>query len=405
MRESSVTGAGLVPSAAELIRVTDQPGRREFWCAERAHARALAVGRARALGPGWTIVHDPGPRPHYHLARVARRSDGRLARRRVGTRFFYGGPRPRHPHPAHGRRATTALLPGGAVTVSPEVDEAWRAAEEERENAGPAPDPVQQLRTALAARRWPQAITAAHALGTRDENALTDLVFSAAHPERRGRPIAPHERALAQEWRRIRDALVRPELRRLSASTATGSPPVLAGTRSTTWLRRAWAEHLGEKTVRMVPLRLFGLSSTPVHPYTVDAWRAMERALSATGYRPRSVWNYNNRPITGGSAPSLHAYGIATDVDPRCNPYRVTPGGPPVRFSARPTQEQRCADVAAGLADTAFTPDQVAAVEAISTVDGLQAIAWGGRWRSVKDAMHFQVNVSPDELRRGLRAG
>ncbi len=404
MRQPSVTGAGPVPPAAEWIRVTDQPGRRDYWCAERPHARALALGRARRLGPGWTVVHDAGPRPHYHLARVAPRPDGRLARRRVGARFFYGGPRPRQTHSAPGRPATTALFPAGAVTVSPEVDEAWRAAEDERENAGPAPSVDHQLRTALAARRWPQAIAAAHALGTRDENALTDLVFSAAHPERRGRPIAPHERAPAQEWRRIRDDLVRPELRRLSASTPTGSPPALAGTRSTTWLRRAWAEHLGEKTVRMVPLRLFGLPATPVHPYTVDAWRALERALRATGYRPRSVWNYNNRPITGGSAPSLHAYGIATDIDPRCNPYRVTPGEPPVRFSSRLTQEQRCADVAAGLADTAFTPEQVAAVETISTVDGLQTIAWGGRWRSVKDAMHFQVNVGPDELRRGLRA-
>lgn len=403
MRQPSATAAGPVPPAATWIRVSDQPGRRDFWCADRSHARALAVGRARVLGPGWTVVHDIGPRPHYHLARVARRPDGRLARRRVGARFFYGGPRSRHPHPAHGRPATTALLPVGAVAVSPEVDDAWRAAEDERENAGPTPGLDHQLRTALAARRWPQAINAAYALGTRDENTLTDLVFSAAHPERQGRPIAAHERALAQEWRRIRDALVRPELRRLSASAPPGSPSVLPVARSSTWLRRAWAEHLGEKTVRMVPLRLFGLPPTPVHPYTVGAWRAMERALSAADYRPRSVWNYNNRPITGGSAPSLHAYGIATDVDPRCNPYRVTPGEPPVRFSTKPTQEQRCADVAAGLADTAFTPEQVAAVEAVSTVDGLQVIAWGGRWRSVKDAMHFQVNVSPDELRRGLR--
>jgi hypothetical protein len=289
------------------------------------------------------------------------------------------------------------------MTVSPEVDEAWEAATDERESQGPAPGLDQQLRTALAERRWPQAITAAFALGTRDENALTDLVFSAVHPERRGRPIAPHEKSLAQEWRRIRDTVVRPTVRGLSPSGPGGPPVVVPVARSTTWLRRAWAEHLGEKTVRMVPLRLFGLPPTPVHPYTVDAWRALERALTAGGYRPHSVWNYNNRPITGGSAPSLHAYGIATDIDPDCNPYRVTPGELPVRFSAEPTQQRRCADVEARLADTAFTPAQVGAVEAIRTVDGLQVMTWGGRWRSVKDAMHFQINVSPDELRRGLR--
>ncbi|WP_176832290.1 M15 family metallopeptidase [Geodermatophilus sp. DSM 45219] len=287
--------------------------------------------------------------------------------------------------------------------MPPEADAAWEAAQEERERRGPAPGLDQQVRTALAQRRWPQAIAGAIALGTRDENALTDLVFSAAHPERRGRPIAPHERSLAQEWKRIRDGLVRPALQAAYSPGPVGPPAAVPVVRSTTWLRRAWAEHLGGKTVPMVPLRLFGLPATPVHPYTVDAWRALERALTATGYRPRSVWNFNNRSITGGSAPSLHAYGIATDIDPPCNPYRVTPDQPLVRFSTQPTQEQRCAEVRARLADTAFIPRQVAVVEAITTVDGLQAITWGGRWRSVKDAMHFQINVSPEELRRGLR--
>ncbi|SNS96089.1 D-alanyl-D-alanine carboxypeptidase [Geodermatophilus saharensis] len=376
-------------------RVVDGRDRQDLWCASRAHARALAVRRARALGPGWTVVHDARPRPHFHLARVTRRADGRLARRRAGARYFYGGSR---------GRGAAGLLPA-ATAVPPERDAAWEAAAEERETQGPAPGPDQQLRAALAARRWPEAIAAAFALGTRDENALTDLVFTALHPERRGTPIARHETALAQEWRRIRDGVVRPALHRLFAAGPAGPPAATRVARSTTWLRRAWAEHLAEKTVRMVPLQLFGLRATPVHPYTVDAWRALERALTATGYRPRSVWNYVNRPITGGSGPSLHAYGIATDIDPSCNPYRVTPDRPVVRFSAQPTQDQRCAEVKAGRADTAFTPQQVAAVEAITTVDGLPVLAWGGRWRSVKDAMHFQVNVSPDELRRGLRGG
>lgn len=181
------------------------------------------------------------------------------------------------------------------------------------------------------------------------------------------------------------------------------APAVRGGLRSTTWLRRAWTGHAGEKTARMVPLRLLGRPPTPVHPYTVDAWRAMERALTATGYRPHSVWNYSYRQITAGTGLSLHAYGLATDIDPDCNPFRLTPRQPVIRFSPKPDQEQRCADVKAQLADTAFTPEQVAAVEAITTLDGLQVIAWGGRWRSIKDAMHFQINLSPEELRRGLR--
>lgn len=51
----------------------------------------------------------------------------------------------------------------------------------------------------------------------------------------------------------------------------------------------------------------------------------------------------------------------------------------------------------------ASPPDQVAAVEAIRTVDGHQVFAWGGRWRTTKDTMHFQINVTPDELARGIR--
>jgi Uncharacterized protein conserved in bacteria (DUF2272) len=41
-------------------------------------------------------------------------------------------------------------------------------------------------------------------------------------------------------------------------------------------------------------------------------------------------------------------------------------------------------------------------VESIRTVDGHQVFAWGGRWTDRKDTMHFQINVTPEELRRGL---
>ena len=41
-------------------------------------------------------------------------------------------------------------------------------------------------------------------------------------------------------------------------------------------------------------------------------------------------------------------------------------------------------------------------MEAIRTVDGLQVFGWGGRWRSSHDAMHFEIRLTPAELRRGL---
>ncbi len=60
------------------------------------------------------------------------------------------------------------------------------------------------------------AVQAAIAAGNRNENRLSDLIFFRRHPERNGRLIQrsePNFRALSQEWLRIRDQLVRPELR------------------------------------------------------------------------------------------------------------------------------------------------------------------------------------------------
>ena len=170
-------------------------------------------------------------------------------------------------------------------------------------------------------------------------------------------------------------------------------------------LRAAWRGYeCAEK--RMVPLRLFGKWTTPVNPATVDAWRALEHALVTAGYPVHRAWVYICRKITGKQTPSLHAYGLAIDIDhkdPTCNVHRGTPDGRRVRFSAAASKENRCRDVRDDKADTSFTPNQVAAVEAIRTVDGHQVFAWGGRWQMSKDTMHFQINVTPQELARGLR--
>jgi hypothetical protein len=296
---------------------------------------------------------------------------------------------------------TAAAVGSGRFPYPAEADAAWAAAEYEREHVGPAPGPSRQLRTALAQRRWSQAVQAAVGLGTRDVNTLTDMIFFELHPERRGTRIARQETSLAREWLRIRDGIVRPTLRTLSLGGAPAGPPATA--RDTEWLRRAWAEHLGGKSQPIVSIRLFGLRRpTQVNPLTVGAWQAVERALTANGYQASRVENFNVRPITGGKGWSLHSYGIATDIDPECNPFRKTPDKRTVRWSTASTQEGRCADVRAERADTSFTRQQIDAVESISTVDGLQVITWGGRWQRLKDTMHFEINVSPEELRRGL---
>jgi hypothetical protein len=266
---------------------------------------------------------------------------------------------------------------------------------------GAAPSPVRRgTRTASAVRTASERELVALAIqaGKRDVNDLTDVVFYSRHPEMTGRRIGRDRRDLAREWLAIRDRIVRPAI-----AAATPGLQSLSRLRRTAWLRAAWRDWECAES-RMVRMRLFG-RAIQANPLTREAFAALELALGSAGCRPTSVGNYNCRDIKGrpGSR-SLHAYGLALDVDPSCNPHRR--GQPaPARFSPALTQQDRCRDVLAGWADTAFTPDQVAAVEAIQTVDGLQIFAWGGRWTNSPDSMHFQINLSPLELRRGIARG
>jgi hypothetical protein len=60
--------------------------------------------------------------------------------------------------------------------------------------------------------------------GNRDENQLTNLVFFARHPERQGRKISktePNFLLLSQEWKEIRDRLVRPALTQIATPSTT----------------------------------------------------------------------------------------------------------------------------------------------------------------------------------------
>jgi hypothetical protein len=223
-------------------------------------------------------------------------------------------------------------------------------------------------------------------------------VFLARHPELGGRSLRAEERTLVEEWRSIRNEIVRPLLRP-SPGPQRGRPRTL----STAALRAAWRSYLNAEA-RMERIRILGWN-TPVNPDTKAAWFALEQALTQTGYRAHRAWVYVPRTIAGTGSPSLHAYGLAIDIDhkkPTCNVNRPTPDGRPVRFATAVEKTDRCRQVRADEADTVFTPEQVAAVESIRTVDGHQVFAWGGRWTDRKDTMHFQINVTPEELRRGL---
>lgn len=97
---------------------------------------------------------------------------------------------------------------------------------------------------------------------------------------------------------------------------------------------------------------------------------------------------FNHRPITGGGPPSLHAYGLAIDINPLQNPYlQVTEAGvarvsPPSgsaylnRLAHRPGKPAR--------------PGMAEQVVRLFAEQGFTV--WGGYWDSPVDYQHFQFS-------------
>lgn len=167
-------------------------------------------------------------------------------------------------------------------------------------------------------------------------------------------------------------------------------------------MRKAWAEY-GCRADRMQRIA-FGPDSILVAPPTVDAWRALARVLEVFGYDIRidDTDSYNCREIKGGGGKSLHSYGIALDINWTTNPYRDHAGERDPVFSPAATQAERAQDVRLGKADTDMTRRMIDAAIAIKTVDGKRVFGWGGDWRTLKDAMHFQIELTPAELAKGI---
>lgn len=88
---------------------------------------------------------------------------------------------------------------------------------------------------------------------------------------------------------------------------------------------------------------------------------------------------FNCRQAVGGSGWSMHAYGLALDLDPRENPYLQ--GG-----QVRPPQGAPYADRSGSKRGMIHGGDRV--VRAFASV-GWQ---WGGRWRNSPDYQHFSSN-------------
>ncbi len=152
--------------------------------------------------------------------------------------------------------------------------------------------------------------------------------------------------------------------------------------RTTAELRRLWSPacDFTKRTFTMYSgATLRGLNSV-----ALDAFQALDGVMRTFNYVPRAnslgAWEtgaYNCRKITSGNGYSLHAYGIAADINARTNPY--------------------------GKALITDMPvAMVMAAKGIKTTEGAQVFRWGGDYRSVKDAMHYEVVASPSELAAGI---
>lgn len=154
----------------------------------------------------------------------------------------------------------------------------------------------------------------------------------------------------------------------------------------------SWAaEHWGKPCTysRLMKVELAASVVVPVLPGSEPVWLAMAGVMEAYGYtiRKADTGSYNCRPVTGGSAPSLHSWPLAVDVNWTSNPYVRTPTLRPIKWGV----------------ETDMPAAMVAEIESI-TAGGVQALTWGGRWRRIKDAMHWQLNVTPAEVSAGVHS-
>lgn len=142
-------------------------------------------------------------------------------------------------------------------------------------------------------------------------------------------------------------------------------------------MRRAWAPPC---TGPLTRIELHGHGVISVRSTAAQAFHALNAILAKHNYRTRraDTGAYNCRKITGGNNYSLHAYGIAADLNWTTNPY-----GPNL-----------VTDMPMGM---------VHEIEALRTNDGHRVFRWGGRYSRNKDAMHYEVICTPAQLATGIR--
>ena len=145
---------------------------------------------------------------------------------------------------------------------------------------------------------------------------------------------------------------------------------------STSELRNLWGPPC---TSAKTTMALYGTGRVTVDSRITQAVAALDAALREHRYPTEAhhTGAFNCRKITGGSSYSLHAYGIALDLNWLRNPY-----GPALV--------------------TDLPPAMVAAIKAIATNSGHTVWRWGGDYTGNRDAMHFEVVCSPVQMATGI---
>lgn len=150
--------------------------------------------------------------------------------------------------------------------------------------------------------------------------------------------------------------------------------------RTTDQIRKAWGSPCDES--KLVTRTFVPGVQVRFDRRCVEAVQALASVFQAHGYavRQADTGGYNCRNIAGAAqgSKSLHAYGLALDINWNTNPIL------PDRLV------------------TDFPPALLQDVRRIATKKGVRVWALGADWKRPVDAMHFQVNASPAELAAGM---
>lgn len=145
---------------------------------------------------------------------------------------------------------------------------------------------------------------------------------------------------------------------------------------SSSSLRNYWSPRCRGPWAKMT---LHGGGQIQVRSSAIEAAKALNSVLVRNNYRTyyNHTGAYNCRMSKGASGGwSLHAYGIAVDLNWLWNPF----GGSRHHI---PTHVAR-------------------AITNIRTKNGRQVWTWGGDWSGTRDWMHFQIGCTPGDLATGI---